>query len=378
MKKLIDKNVNLSRRSFLLKSSSFYVSMAYVFSSSKVLSFSIFEDKATIIDVYDPIHHIHGYIQDRFSKNLFVGNGTRLYSRSLGIFFSPDKIPSPESYELNPYAMALNDPINRIDPDGNLSTEAGVMIGVGVLALVVGLLTLGVGVATIGFGMGVAVGGFMIATGLTATTSASLQISAGSVFDTDPATSRNLIYASLGFDVASVILSLPQSYKSILSLRNMLKPNAIEIFTDTTPWYIHAHGALGLTGTSQGIKLGRSTARHFISQFQREGASVNGVRIVDFKSCFSGSGGIASQAQVMANELASSGMYPNLHHVIGYLGYTSKLHGKAVNLYPLTGRMAGLSHVTNSALGATFTPSVYGYGFVNSAIAMSNWRNIHI
>lgn len=114
-----------------------------------------------------------------------LGNGNRAYDPGLMRFLQPDVLSPFDGGGINPYAYALNDPINFSDPSGNISTWAAVGIGIGVLGVVASI-------ATLGFGMALAPLGAL----------AFLKTGVGLL----SATSLVLDVASLGTGIASVAL----------------------------------------------------------------------------------------------------------------------------------------------------------------------------
>ncbi|WP_164721180.1 RHS repeat-associated core domain-containing protein [Burkholderia stagnalis] len=84
---------------------------------------------------------------DPLTGGYLLGNGHRLYDPVLMRFHRPDTLSPFDGGGLNPYAYCLGDPINRIDPTGQLSWQAilGIVLGAVVIALTV--VSLGAGAA---------------------------------------------------------------------------------------------------------------------------------------------------------------------------------------------------------------------------------------
>ncbi|NQZ05603.1 MAG: RHS repeat-associated core domain-containing protein [Algicola sp.] len=144
-----------------------------------------------------------------------LGQGYRVYNPTLMQFQSADSLSPFGAGGINPYAFALGDPINLIDPTGHLSWAAWFGIGMGILGVVVGIATLGAGIVagagliSAGFAAGGAVGGLTavasaggVAAALTVASasvgiaSAGLGIASSAYSDSDPQYSAKLAYAS--------------------------------------------------------------------------------------------------------------------------------------------------------------------------------------
>lgn len=99
---------------------------------------------------------------DPLTGNYLLGNGYRAYSPVLIRFFSPDTFSPFEAGGFNPYSYCLGDPVNRADPSGHISWQAGVGIGLGVLGMLYGGYTLAFGGVALSAGMSAASAAVMV------------------------------------------------------------------------------------------------------------------------------------------------------------------------------------------------------------------------
>lgn len=133
--------INQSRRNFCLKFSVVSTSLAF-------LSMPIYAQKIEKIfqeqqNIIQSLHKtFNGERPDPVNHCYHLGQGHRTYNPILMRFHSPD-IESPFGEGgLNPYSYCLNDPINQIDQNGNMSTSAKIGIAFGVISLIIGILVL--------------------------------------------------------------------------------------------------------------------------------------------------------------------------------------------------------------------------------------------
>ena len=107
--------------------------------------------------------------------------------------------------------------MNLVDPTGHLSWQAGVAIGLGILAVLIGVVTLGSGIAAsaglisgaVAMSTAAAIkAGLVVTAGVTGTVSGALGIASGAVSGSNPEASANLGYAALAFGIASAVTGI--------------------------------------------------------------------------------------------------------------------------------------------------------------------------
>lgn len=101
----------------------------------------------------------NGEQPDRLTGNYLLGNGYRAYNPALMRFHSPDSFSPFGGGGLSTYSYCLGDPVNRVDPTGHMSWQAGLGVGLGVLGVLYG-------------GSALAFGGVALATGVSAASAA--------------------------------------------------------------------------------------------------------------------------------------------------------------------------------------------------------------
>jgi RHS repeat-associated protein len=84
---------------------------------------------------------------DPVSGTTHLGNGYRAYSPALMRFNCPDTMSPFGMGGINPYAYCTGDPINRADPSGHMSWQAGLGMGLGVLGIIGAAFTGGISIA---------------------------------------------------------------------------------------------------------------------------------------------------------------------------------------------------------------------------------------
>ncbi|AVO60077.1 RHS repeat-associated core domain-containing protein [Pseudomonas chlororaphis] len=97
-----------------------------------------------------PLPGFNGERTDPISGVSHLGNGYRAYNPVLMRFNCPDSYSPFGAGGVNAYAYCAGDPINRADPSGHMSWQAGVGIGLGVLSIVVAIFTCGTSIAAAG------------------------------------------------------------------------------------------------------------------------------------------------------------------------------------------------------------------------------------
>ncbi|AZD09349.1 hypothetical protein C4K26_3954 [Pseudomonas chlororaphis] len=97
-----------------------------------------------------PLPGFNGERIDPVSGVSHLGNGYRAYNPVLMRFNCPDSYSPFGAGGVNAYAYCAGDPINRADPSGHMSWQAGVGIGLGVLGIVAAIFTCGTSIAAAG------------------------------------------------------------------------------------------------------------------------------------------------------------------------------------------------------------------------------------
>ena len=248
-------------------------------------------------------------IKDTTSNLYHLGNGYRSYNPSVCRFYSVDDYSPFGAGGINPYTYCNGDPINFLDYDGHLSTEAGIIIAVSLSVLFVSLFSFGFGVLSFASGVvGIAsfLAGASIVSGVFGVTSGAVGIAQGALMETDPELASNLMIASTVFGIGSILVSFGSvgfgSAAQLMGKSSLAWKNTVQL-THLTETSLLAHGAPALTITSSGMKSASALAK--IVQVERSG--IMGVNeVFHLRSCYGAFGGrMFSQGQVLANKLNS-------------------------------------------------------------------------
>ncbi|KVS39946.1 RHS repeat-associated core domain-containing protein [Burkholderia ubonensis] len=249
---------------------------------------------------------------DRLTGCYLLGNGHRLYDPVLMRFHRPDMLSPFDGGGINPYAYCVGDPINRVDPTGQLSWQAivGIVLGAVVIALTVVSLGAGAAIAagvapTTGMLAAIATvpsmtvsGVVSIATGVAGLAEGATTIASAALSERDEKTSGILGWVSLGLGVASAANSVAGASKGVVSTttRNLAVARAaidvtartygvagqfVSTFVDEVPaWASHtmmgvslALTAAGWGGLAREAALARSTGFHALADAPQADAS---------------------------------------------------------------------------------------------------------
>ena len=85
----------------------------------------------------------NGENPDPVTGHYLLGNGYRAYNPALMRFNSPDSLSPFGRGGLNPYNYCLGDPINRVDPTGHMSWQAGLGLGLSAFGILASIATFG-------------------------------------------------------------------------------------------------------------------------------------------------------------------------------------------------------------------------------------------
>ncbi|MCK9904738.1 hypothetical protein MXD63_32440 [Frankia sp. Cpl3] len=113
-------------------------------------AYTPYGQRPTQPELTDSILSFTGQRTDPVTGCYHLGNGTRTYNPVLMHFTTPDPLSPFGGGGINPYAYCAGDPINRIDPSGNLSWQAWLGIGLGVAGLALTVVTGGLAIAAAG------------------------------------------------------------------------------------------------------------------------------------------------------------------------------------------------------------------------------------
>jgi|GEM_PF-2336149 len=157
-------------------------------------------------DAADSMPGFNGQRRDPVSHSYHLGNGYRAYNPILMRFNCPDSLSPFGAGGINPYTYCLGDPVNRADPSGHISWQAGLGIGLGILGIIAtaGAASMGIAAAGgIGAALSAASGTSLIMGGVGVVADATA-IASGAVEDVNPQASSVLGWVSMTAGIAGM------------------------------------------------------------------------------------------------------------------------------------------------------------------------------
>ncbi|MDG4985140.1 RHS repeat-associated core domain-containing protein [Lactococcus lactis] len=169
-------------------------------------SFTPYGGSATTNSDLEELNQFAGILGEAGSEFYHAGNGNRIYSPLLRRFLQLDPVSMFEGSGINPYAYCMNDPVNQIDPTGNMSLLTGLGIFLAAVGVAASVLTLGIGFAAFEAAYLATVAGAAAATSAVLGTAATATaIASGVLEDSDPGTAQTLGYVSMGLGALTFI-----------------------------------------------------------------------------------------------------------------------------------------------------------------------------
>ncbi|MEQ5974191.1 RHS repeat-associated core domain-containing protein [Serratia liquefaciens] len=185
-----------------------------------------------LADAADSMPGFNGQRRDPVSRSYHLGNGYRAYNPLLMRFNCPDNLSPFGAGGINPYTYCAGDPINRADPSGHISWQAGVGIGLGILGIIAtaGAAAMAISAAGgIGAALSAASGTSLIMGGVGVTADV-IGIASGAVSDSNPELSATLGWVSIGLGGVGMATGT-----ALLSKGVQASTSKISQFT----WYTH-------------------------------------------------------------------------------------------------------------------------------------------
>ncbi|MDE9437872.1 type IV secretion protein Rhs [Xenorhabdus bovienii] len=204
----------------------------------------------------------NGERQDPVSGTYHLGNGYRAYNPVLMRFNCPDSLSPFGAGGVNSYAYCAGDPINRTDPSGHISWQAGLGIGLGILGIAAAAFTGGASIA--------AAGGMMAAISSTSTTALVVgavtvasdvtAIVSGALEDAAPEASSMLGWVSLGAGLVGAAGGGGQGIKAATRSRGSYNVTKAESFSGRIA-RIRSNGLSGDGKAIHGLTVYRADMR---------------------------------------------------------------------------------------------------------------------
>ncbi|AZC70787.1 RHS repeat-associated core domain-containing protein [Pseudomonas chlororaphis] len=153
-----------------------------------------------------PLPGFNGERIDPITGVSHLGNGYRAYNPVLMRFNCPDSYSPFGAGGVNAYAYCGGDPINRADPSGHMSWQAGVGIGLSVLSIIAAIFTCGTSIAAAGGVMAAIRNARRISliAGAAGVAADATGIASAATEESNPHASEALGWASFGLGIASL------------------------------------------------------------------------------------------------------------------------------------------------------------------------------